>query len=304
MRLVAVVGATATGKSEIAVELAREFNGEVVNADSRLFYRGLDIGTAKPTLKQRRGVPHHLIDFLSPTETYNLAAFLKRSRSLIAEISDRGSMPILAGGTGQYVWGLLEGWEVPEIAPDERLRDELESLLELEGVDALYDRLTALDAGAADLVDRLNPRRLIRAIERAESGVDAVPRKAKSPPYESLVIGIEMDRHYLHVRISKRIAWMVANGWADEVRKLLEEGVSADAPAMSAIGYREMAAHVRDEKPLEYVMTGARHATTRLVRHQNNWFKRDDPRIRWIDGEQNVMAQATALVRNWVSEGR
>jgi tRNA dimethylallyltransferase len=306
-KIIAVVGPTATGKSALAVELALEFGGEVVNADSRLFYRGFDIGTAKPGAGERRGIPHHLIDVLGPHESFSLAAFLDAAREAIAGILNRGRLPIVAGGTGQYVWGLLEGWDVPRVPPDAVLRRSLEQEAASSGVEALYERLRQADPEAAAKVDRRNPRRLIRAIERAaaagQSGGHARPGKAAAPPYDALVIGLTLPRPELYERIDRRIDAMVAAGWADEVRKLLGAGVPRDAVGMSGIGYPEMAAHVAGEVTVEDAAAAAKRATRRLVRRQYNWFKLDDPRIVWPAAGPDAEGGAIALVQRWLETG-
>lgn len=306
-KIIAVVGPTATGKSALAVDLALEFGGEVVNADSRLFYQGFDIGTARPEVRERRGVPHHLMDVLAPDGSFSLAAFLDAARAAITGISARGRLPIVAGGTGQYVWGLLEGWEVPRVPPDAALRRSLEEEAAKSGVEALYERLRQADPEAAAKVDRQNPRRVIRAIERAAAeghGSDN-PRavKAAAPPYDALVIGLTLPRPQLYQRIDSRIHGMVAAGWEDEVRRLMASGVSRDAIPMSSIGYREMAAHVTGEMTVEYAMAAAKKATRQLVRRQYNWFKLNDPRILWLAAGPDALQAAQVAVRAWQRDG-
>ncbi|MEX0761654.1 MAG: tRNA (adenosine(37)-N6)-dimethylallyltransferase MiaA [Dehalococcoidia bacterium] len=303
-RLVAIIGPTAAGKSAAAVEVASAFNGEVINADSRLFYRGFDIGTAKPSTGERRGIPHHLIDMLRPEEGFSLAAFLNVARKTISDVTERGHLPVLVGGAGQYVWGLLEGWEVPYVPPDPVLRERLEREAEQEGAASLLARLQRLDPAAAERVDPLNIRRVIRAIERAEASEGTVgpPRKAAHPPYNNLTIGLDMDRKVLHARADSRIDEMIQSGWADEVRRLLSSGVPPDARAMYSIGYREMVEHVQGQLSIEEVARRARVATHRLIRHQNNWFKQTDPRIKWIEGGGQAGERAKSLVKQWLQQ--
>jgi tRNA dimethylallyltransferase len=302
-RLLAIVGPTAAGKSALAVTLALEFGGEVVNADSRLFYRGLDIGTAKPALAERRGVPHHLIDVLAPSDRYSLASFLDAARAAISGIASRGRLPILAGGTGQYTWALLEGWAVLPVAPDAALRSELEALYAASGAPALLDRLRRLDPDAAARVDPLNPRRLVRAIEKASvpAGRSTGPARAAEPPYDSLVLGLTVPRPALYARIDARVQSMLEAGWLDEVRTLLAAGVPRESPAMSSIGYRELAAHLAGEMSLEDAVVGAKRATRQLVRRQYNWFKPSDPRIAWLDAVPGVEAGAARAVSAWLT---
>lgn len=304
-RLIAIVGPTATGKSALAVELALTFSGEVINADSRLFYRGFDVGTAKPSLHERRGVTHHLIDCLRPDESFNLASFLDATRGLIGEIAVRGRLPILAGGTGQYVWGLIEGWDVPKAPPDEELRRGLEKQLAEKGVDSLHARLRAADPAAAAAVDAKNPRRGIRALERAAAGLEGGgPRKAAEPPYDVFVIGLTMPRPELYKQVDRRIDAMVAAGWVEEVRRLIGSDVPPEAHAMSSIGYREMAAHIARDMTLAEAVAAAKKATRRLVRHQYNWFKLADPRVRWLEPGSDLSNRAKAAVQAWLLTGR
>jgi tRNA dimethylallyltransferase len=302
-KLAVVVGATASGKTEAAILIAQAFDGEVINSDSRLFYRGMDIGTAKPSPEQLSVVPHHLISFLEPQEPFSLADFLKKAHEAIAAVSARGRLPVIAGGTGQYVWGLLEGWEVPQVSRDTALRAELEAQLEQQGVQALFERLKSLDPDAAAATDPRNHRRIIRAIERAAAGAAGQWRAARDLVYDTLIIGLKVDRAELHRRIAARVDGMIAAGWAEETRRLLERGVDLATPAMSAIGYREMAAHIRGELSLDEVRERTIRATNRLVRHQNNWFKPGDGRITWVDVTDGKLERVLEPMGEWLQGG-
>ena len=285
--LLAVVGATATGKTATSVELALALDGEIVNGDSRLFYRGMNVATAKPTPEETKGVPHHLVDFLDPDDEYSLASYVKQARTLINEITVGGKLPILVGGTGQYIWALIEGWEVPEIEPDAKLRAELELRLGKDGVEPLADELTKIAPEVAVSTDLLNPRRVIRAIERVRSNPsgDAINnrRKALDEPFNAHIIGLTIERSVLHRRVLDRLDNMLANGWVAEIESLLEAGYTTDNRALSGIGYRQMIPHLVGEYDLEEAVRLSAVATNRLIRHQNNWFKLDDPRINWVD---------------------
>jgi tRNA dimethylallyltransferase len=298
------------------VEIALALRGEVVNADSRLFCRGFDIGTAKPGSSERKAVPHHLMDVVAPGETLGLRAYLDLANAAIASIASRGNLPVVVGGTGQYVWGLLEGWEVARVPPDPRLRASLEREAEEQGAPALLERLRRLDPEAAARIDPRNVRRIIRAFEvaRSDLGPDMTPantgagagsgrRKAAQPPYDTLVIGLTMPRAELYRRVDGRIDQMLARGWVDEVRRLLAAGVRRDSPCMEGIGYGAMAAAIAGEISIEEAVRRARHDTRRLVRHQYGWFRLADPRIRWLDtaeASSPVAARAVELVRDWL----
>ena len=271
----------------MSVELALALDGEIVNGDSRLFYRGMNVATAKPTPEETKGVPHHLVDFLDPDDEYSLASYVKQARTLINEITVRGKLPILVGGTGQYIWALIEGWEVPEIEPDAKLRAELELRLGKDGVEPLADELTKIAPEVAVSTDLLNPRRVIRAIERVRSNPsgDAINnrRKALDEPFNAHIIGLTIERSVLHRRVLDRLDNMLVNGWVAEIESLLEAGYTTDNRALSGIGYRQMIPHLVGEYDLEEAVRLSAVATNRLIRHQNNWFKLDDPRINWVD---------------------
>jgi tRNA dimethylallyltransferase len=285
-KVVAIIGATATGKTAVGVELALEMGGEVVNGDSRLFYRGMDVATAKPSLDETKGVRHHLIDFLEPSDRFSLANYLERAKAAIEDITTRRKVPILVGGSGQYVWALLEGWDVPKIEPDIALRNELESVLRDEGVESLSARLEKMAPDVAAATDLKNQRRVIRAIERIESGqTDGVSsrNKADEPPFDARIIGLSVERAVLHERVVSRLNSMLESGWVAEVESLLAAGYSSDDYAMSGIGYRQMIGHMAGEYDFEEAVRLTVVATNRLIRHQNNWFKHDDARITWYD---------------------
>ncbi len=306
-RIVAVVGPTAAGKTALAIHLAQAFDGEVINSDSRLFYRGFDIGTAKPSAEELAAVPHHLVDFLDPLDSgdrFGLADYLDAAREAIGKIIARKGLPVLAGGAGQYVWGLIEGWNVPRVPPDSALRIKLEREAEEEGNEVVYARLEELDPAAAERIDPRNVRRVIRAIEVALSGVDVGPRRSEEPPYDALVIGLRLPREQLYARIDARIDGMLMDGWVDEVRAMVDQGVLVDAPAMTSIGYREIAGYLAGERTYDDAVHAARRATRNLVRHQGNWFAAGDERINWLDGTDPAGAAeaATGLVSSWLSK--
>jgi tRNA dimethylallyltransferase len=287
------------GKSALGFHLAQRFHGEIVNADSRHVYRGMDIGTAKPSIQEQAAVPCHLFDLLAPDQPFSLATFLSLAREAIAEVHRRGRLLILVGGTGQYVWALLEGWETPHVAPDPELRRRLEEEARRLGPEALHRRLMEVDPQAARRVDPKNPRRLVRALEVAASlgGASPPEHRLSPPPYDPLVLGLApSSRAQLHQRIDARIDAMLAAGWLEEVRALLDRGYGPELPSFSSMGYRELALHLRGELTLEEAAQRVRAAHRRLVRRQGAWFKPSDPRIRWIVADGAEGQQAEALV--------
>jgi tRNA dimethylallyltransferase len=297
--VVFIVGPTASGKTAAAIALARALAGrplaEAVNADSRQVYRGMSIGTAKPTPAEQAMLTHHLVDIADPQDGYSLAAFLDAARTAIVDIQGRGAVPIVVGGTGQYVWGLAEGWQVPRVPPDPALRERLEAL----GPAALHERLADVDPEAAQAIGPRNTRRLVRALEVWEATGEpfSAQRQRMEPPFEPLLFGLRVPRATLYRRIDDRVDAMLAEGWLAEVRALLEEGCTPDLPAFSSAGYRELAAHLLGEKSLEEAVYKAKTATHRLARSQDGWFRADDPRITWSTGEERLVAAAAEAVR-------
>jgi tRNA dimethylallyltransferase len=222
--LVVIVGPTAVGKTRLSLRLAQEFGGEIISADSRQVYRGLDIGTAKPTLEERRRVPHHLIDVIAPDEPFTLAQYQELAYDAVADVLARGKLPFLVGGTGQYVKAVVEGWGIPRVPPNEELREELYRQAEIEGEETLHARLREVDPMAAQRIDYRNVRRVVRALEvYLETGrpISELQRK-KPPPYRILQIGLTLERQELYRRIDERVDRMVEGGLVEEVRGLVE----------------------------------------------------------------------------------
>ena len=288
--LILIVGPTAVGKTEIAIQLAEKLDGEIVSADSRLFYRGMDIGTAKPSRAEQARVPHHLIDIANPDEILSLAVFQRKAREAIADIHMRNKLPFLVGGTGQYVRAVTEGWTPPEVEPDERLRGELERMKDERGINWLYEKLKDLDPVAAQKIDSRNYRRTIRALEVImTTGRNFSDQRGQSESlYHLITIGLTRPRAELYERIDQRIDQMFANGFVEEVRQLLAKGYSPALPTMSAIGYRECVRVVNRELNEEQAKVEIRRATRVFVRRQANWFKESDPNIRWFRVETGV----------------
>ena len=300
--LLVLVGPTAVGKTSLSLRLAESLDGEVVSADSRLFYRGLDIGTAKPTSEERARVPHHLIDIAAPDETVGLAEFHEQACAAIADIHAREKLPLLVGGTGQYVRAVVEGWRVPRVPPDPALRARLEARAEREGAEALHAHLARLDPVAAQRIDLRNVRRVIRALEVClitNRPISEQQRK-QPPPYRILQIGLTMERELLYARADRRVETMMAAGLEREVRRLALAGYGWDLPAMSGLGYVQFRPYFEGQAALEEVVAEIKRATRRFIRHQYNWFRLDDPAIRWFDVAQTTEEEIEAVVREWL----
>ena len=305
--LIAIVGPTGVGKTDLAIKLALRFNGEIVNGDSRQIYRGMDIGTAKPTLAQLEQVRHHLFNLVNPDEDYNLSLFLNAARSTIRSIHERSLLPIVVGGTGQYVWGLLEGWQVPQAPPNPKIRNELTQRAKTGGLSQLAKDLKRLDPNMADSIDLLNPRRVIRALEIATQFPSHSNRTRRLTPKHCItILGLSVEREELYKRLDIRTHKMIASGWVREVNALIADGYSTDLPSMSSIGYRELASHLSGEISIDEAVDKIKQRNRRLVRGQGNWFKRSDTRIQWFDPSPSgynaavsAVTQATTLQQSF-----
>ena len=301
--LVQLIGPTAVGKTELSIQLAERLNGEIVSADSRLFYRGMDIGTAKPTHEERARVPHHLIDVADPEETWSLAVFQQKAFEAIGDIHERGRLPFLVGGTGQYLRAVQEGWRPPKVKPDERLRGVLEKLTEERGPTWLHESLSKLDPLSANKIDARNVRRVIRAMEVILTTGESFSnqRGQSNSPYKLLSIGLKRPREELYRRVDDRIEAMFAAGFLKEVKGLLDMGYSPDLPTMSAIGYREAVAVLTGAMSEEDAKAQMRRLTRVFVRRQANWFKDDDPSITWFyAGDENIIERVESRILAWL----
>ena len=300
--LVLIVGPTAVGKTEIAIQLAERLNGEIVSADSRLFYRGMDIGTAKPTRKEQARVPHHLIDIADPDEILSLAVFQQKVHEIIANIHTRKKLPFLVGGTGQYIRAVTQGWTPPEVKPDERLRGELERMKVERGIYWLHDKLKNLDPEAAEKIDARNFRRTIRALEviMTTGRKFSEQRGQTDSPYHLVTIGLTRPRVELYERVDQRIDAMFAKGFVDEVKDLLARSFSPTLPTMSAIGYRECIRVVNGKLNEEQAKIEIRRATRVFVRRQANWFKESDPNIIWFRVQEGVVDKIVKNIQRLV----
>lgn len=288
-RLVAIVGPTASGKTALSIALAQTLDGEIVSADSRQIYRGMDVGTAKATPEEQAQVPHHLLDVVDPDQVLTLAEYQRLAYAAISAILARGRLPLLVGGTGQYVHALIEGWRIPEVAPQPGLRAELEAEVAVRGAEALHARLASVDPIAAARIDYRNVRRVIRALEVClVTGQPITELQAKTPPpYEIVQIGVTRPRPQLYARIDARVDRMIEAGLVDEVRRLAAAGYGWELPAMTGLGYRQIGAHLRGEVSLDEAIALIKKGTRRFVQQQYNWFRPDDPAIRWVNPEDD-----------------
>jgi tRNA dimethylallyltransferase len=303
--LIVVVGPTAVGKTSVAIELAERLSGEIVSADSRTFYRGLDIGTAKPTAAERARVPHHLVDVADPDEIWSLAVFQQAAAEAIASIHGRGNLPFLVGGSGQYIEAVTHGWVPPKTKPNDRMRQVLTDLVTTNGSDWLYKKLEVIDPVSAQRIDGRNIRRTIRAFEVIfATGVRFSDQRGHGESsYRMIMIGLNRPRVELYARIDERIESMFAGGLLDEVHALLAHGCSPTSPALSAIGYRECVKVLEERMSLEEARLQMRRATRVFVRRQANWFKAHDPRIKWFTlGESNI-DDIECYLRDQLSQG-
>lgn len=282
--LLVIVGPTAVGKTALSLRLACDIDLEIISADSRQIYRGLDIGTAKATPEEQSLVPHHLIDVVDPDQVMSAADFQQRAYTVIEAIHEAGRLPALVGGTGQWVQAVVDGWSIPRVPPDPDLRAKLEALAQTEGRQALYDRLAAVDPAAAEKIHPHNVRRVIRALEVYDkTGVPISAHQAKrGQRFHTLQIGLTMPRELLYERIDRRIDHMMAVGLLDEVRRLMAAGYGVDLPAMSGLGYRQIGQFITGEVSLEEAVALIKKETRRFVRQQFNWFRLKDERTHWF----------------------
>jgi tRNA dimethylallyltransferase len=301
---VVIVGPTAVGKTVLSLHLASAVGGEIVSADSRQVYRGMDVGTAKATAEEQARVPHHLVDAVDPDQVLSLALYQELAYAAIDGIQARGRTPFLVGGTGQYVMAVVEGWQVPRVSPNETLRRRLYRQAERDGADALHARLSGLDPVAASRIDPRNVRRVVRALEVClVTGRPISGQQGKTPPpYRLLILGLTMPRAQLYQRIDQRVDCMIAAGLEEEVQQLVAGGYGFDLPAMSGVGYGQFGPYLSGQATLAGTVREIKRATRRFVRHQANWFRIDDTRIHWFDvSDSDPRVPALELVRQFLA---
>ncbi|MBF6174009.1 tRNA (adenosine(37)-N6)-dimethylallyltransferase MiaA [Nocardia blacklockiae] len=296
---VAVVGPTATGKSDLALELAQRVDGEIVNIDAMQLYRGMDIGTAKLPPDQRRGIPHHQLDVLAVTETATVAAYQVAAAADVAAIRARGRTPVIVGGSMMYVQALLDQWEFP--ATDPRVRAKWETVLAEGGVEAVHAALRTADPAAAATILPTDGRRMVRALEVVEltgRPFAASQPKIGEPRWGTIILGVDRETAELDARIELRTATMFDRGLLDEVRELVDQGLRDGQTARRALGYAQVLSHLDGEYDLDQARERTLIGTRRYVRRQRSWFRRD-PRVHWLDGaDPDLVNSALRHVRS------
>jgi tRNA dimethylallyltransferase len=300
--LIVLLGPTAVGKTGLAIQMAQVLNGEIIGADSRQVYRQMDIGTAKPTAEERAEAIHHLIDIVNPDETLSLSMYQQMAYQTIDAIHQRGHIPLLVGGTGQYITATIEGWSIPEVAPNPALRAELEAFAAEQGANALYARLVELDPVAAEKIHPNNIRRTVRALEVCiETGQPFSELQRKQPPpYVILQYGLTLEREQLYEQADQRVEQMIVHGLVDEVQRLLDMGYAHTLPSMSSLGYRELSAHILNDTPLAEAIELTQNATHDFIRRQYTWFRGHDSGILWHNREDSTIDTILESSLRWL----
>lgn len=299
-KLIMLVGPTGSGKTGLAIQLAKALETEIISADSRYLYRQLNIGTAKPTEDELAQVRHHLINCAYLDQPWSIGEYKEEAEKLIHKLNNVGKIPILTGGTGQYIRAILQNWQIPELEADDRMRDVLDAIGGKIGFEKLHENLQVLDPEAAGFIDYHNHRRTVRALEVIfKTGVRfSQIRSKEEPPFDTLIIGLEWQREELYQRIDARIEQMLDEGFLEEVRELIEKGFKEALLKMGVIGYSELIAFLDGEISLEEVKTLIKRNTRKYVRRQVNWFKPSDPEIHWLNAQDPaIVEQMLDLVR-------
>ncbi len=308
--MIVIVGPTAVGKSGLALHLAKYFPAEIISADSRQIYRYMDIGTNKPTPAERLSVPHHVIDVVEPDQDFSLAMYHQLANEALKAIQQKENLPLMVGGSGLYVWSLVEGWKIPQVPPNQKLRDQLEARAEQEGSHRLYLELQDIDPTAAETINPNNTRRIIRALEiyDATGQPSSQLQRKEVPDFPILLIGLTQERSELYEMIDWRVDRMMQRGLVEEVEQLLEKGYSPSLPSMSGIGYRQIVQFLRNEVTLREAIDRIKYETHRLARHQYAWFRPGDNRIHWFNTSKikagvnlTILNKVKRLVESFIS---
>lgn len=290
-KVIVICGPTASGKTALSIELAKQLNTEIVSADSMQIYKDMNIGSAKPTLQEMQGIKHYMLDFVSPDERYSVADYKKQATICIEEILKKGKIPIVVGGTGLYIDSLIYNIEYNEIEYDEKYRKELEEIAKNEGLDVLYDRAKEIDPEAIKSISKNDKKRIIRILEiykatgKTKTEQEILSRK-NEVPYDYKVFAINMDRQVLYDRINKRVDIMVEQGLIEEV-KMISEKYKKYPTAMQALGYKEIKQYLDGNLTKEDAIEKIKQETRRYAKRQLTWFRKNKQTI-WLDGMQNV----------------
>jgi tRNA dimethylallyltransferase len=287
--IVAVIGPTAVGKSRLAMTIAQHYYAEIISADSRQIYRHMDIGTAKPSVDDQTRVKHHLIDIIYPDDTFSVAEYKTAADGIIADIIAGGKIPVLVGGSGQYIWALLENWQIPLIMPDTEFRSSMLNEAEIGGFEVLHAELRRIDPESGSKIHPTNIRRVIRALEiHHQTGRKASDFAKKGRAInKTLIIGLTSERKTLYHRIDGRVDNMISQGLVEEVKNLIDTGYTSELPSMSGIGYQQISAYIKGRLSLDEAIQRIKYATHRFARSQYNWFRLHDPRITWYDADDD-----------------
>ncbi len=308
-KVIAILGPTATGKTDLGIGLAKKFDGEIVSADSRQVYEGMDIGTGKadpasktPPVRKKGswvvdGVPVHLYDILTPDQSFSVASYQQKAYEVIEEIHKRGKLPILVGGTGLYIRAVVEGLNIPKVAPDADLRKKLEK----KSLEVLQTELEKIDPVSYQEIDKQNPRRLIRALEVFyQTGKKFSELRGNfSANFDTLKIGLTAPREVLYKKADQRVDIWFENGFVEEVKKLLDTGFSPDLPPMSSLGYRQVAMHLEGKLTLQEAKQRTKWEQHGYIRRQTVWFKKESG-VNWFDTQEDFFEEAGDLVKNWL----
>ena len=286
-RVVVILGPTATGKSYCGIELAKRFRGEIISGDSMLVYRQMNIGTAKPSEEELHTVPHHLVNILPPDASYSVADFQKQAAELVHQITLRGNLPILVGGTGLYIRALLEDYRFSSVEENPELRHRLERYAQEQGTAKLFDWLRKKDPAAAARLHPNDVRRVVRALETSLSGDRVSQEKQQELKYNATVFGLSMERDFLYERINLRVDRMLEAGLEEEVRNLLNGGVPNDCLSMKSLGYRQMADYLTGRCDFATAVDDIKKETRHFAKRQITWYKKM-PYIQWFTVDRNL----------------
>ncbi len=292
-----ILGPTAVGKTAVSVEIAKLFDGEIISCDSVQIFRGLDIGSAKVMEEEKQGIPHHLIDIKEPTETFTSFQFVEEMKKKITEITSRGKLPIVVGGTSLYVKSLILNYNFGGVGVDEEFRDKLNKLLEEKGLESLYERLSSEDKTLAENIDRHNPQRVIRALEISHFKGE---KKTSESEIDALVFALTLDRKTLYERINKRVDIMLKNGLIEEVKSLKDAGVTRECQSMKAIGYKEVYAYLDGEISYDEMVELIKKHSRNYAKRQLTFLRGMD-NVNYIDVENlnDAIKEISKKVKTW-----